>query len=145
MLAGGGGLDRGGFGSVSGWAGEFDRGTDGFCGNFFFCGLRLDDLLLWTGDRGLGGFNFGGFRDGFCQFLRLFVEQIGLVGALGGSAVDVVGGAADFSGEVIELGLLGVAGAEVVDRSEATGVVGDVVALDGQSSSPDSKRFLESG
>ena len=57
VLAGGGGLDWGGFGSVSGWAGEFDRGTDGFCGNIFFCGLRLDDLLLWTGDRGIGGFN----------------------------------------------------------------------------------------
>ena len=57
VLPGGGGLDGGGFGAVSGGAGGFDRGTDGFCGNFFLGGLRFDDLLLWTGDRGIGGFN----------------------------------------------------------------------------------------
>ena len=35
-----------------------DQGVEvGFCGDFFFLGLRLDDLLLWTGDRGIGGFN----------------------------------------------------------------------------------------
>ena len=56
-LADGVGLDVDGFASVSGWAGEFDRRSDGFCGNLFFCGLRLDDLLLWTGDRRNGGFN----------------------------------------------------------------------------------------
>ena len=35
-----------------------DQGVQvGFCGKFFFFGLRSDDLLLWTGDRGIGGFN----------------------------------------------------------------------------------------
>ena len=30
-----------------------------FSGNFFCCGLGLDDLLLWTGDRGIGWISFG--------------------------------------------------------------------------------------
>ena len=35
-----------------------DQGVQvGFRGVFFFFGLRVDDLLLWTGDRGIGGFN----------------------------------------------------------------------------------------
>ena len=47
----------GGLGLVVGWAWEFDWWAVGLCGDFFFCGLGMDELLLWTGDRGVGGFN----------------------------------------------------------------------------------------
>ena len=54
-----------------------------------------------------------------------------MVGTLVGSAMDILDGSADLSCEVVELGLLGVSGAEVVGDGESVGVVGDPVELDG--------------
>ena len=115
-------------GVVIGWIGE----VGGFRGDFFFLGLIGDDLLLWTGDRGIGGGRSGQFRAGFCRFLRFFVIETGLVGALLGAAVDVLRGAADFAGKGVELGLSTLAGSEIVDGRESVGVGGDVVVLDGK-------------
>ena len=64
----------------------------------------------------------------------LFVE-VGLVEALFGSALDLLCGSADFSGEAVELGLLGVSGSEVLGRGEAFDVVGDEIVCDGEGES----------
>ena len=62
-------------------------------------------------------------------FLRFFGVELGLVlmlvGALFGSLVDVLDGAADFSGEGGELGVFGVFGAEVLGRGEELDVAVD--------------------
>ena len=65
------------------------------------------------------------------RVVRFFIEEVGLVGSLLGSAVDILDGSADFSGEAVELGFLGVSGAEVLDGGESLGVVGDEVVRDG--------------
>ena len=101
------------------------RSSEGFFGEFFFFGLCLDDLLLWTGDRGFGGGGNGQFGAGFVGFLDFLLVEGGLVGALLDSLMDLVDGAADFSGEGGELGFAGVPGAQVLDGREAVGELVD--------------------
>ncbi len=55
-----------------------------------------------------------------------------MVGALLGAAVDLADGAPDLADEGGELGVLGVAGAEVLDRGEVVGEAGDFVVARGE-------------
>ena len=63
--------------------------------------------------------------------MRFLLVEAGLIGALFGALVDLVGGAADLAGEGREPGFLGLADAEVLGGGEAVGVVGQFVVLDG--------------
>ena len=76
--------------------------------------------------------SFAQFWGSFSRFLRFLIVEVRLIGALGGSLLDLVGGAANLAGEVVELRGLCFAGAQILDRRKVTGHIADDVLIDDQ-------------